>query len=134
MVSDEIIKVLDDLGRRFGIAIDCTNSNIVPYLQQLGQRIVNYKLGMSVFYLIIGILVMVISIKALKFIMRKRSDGNDDLTVDILTVCIVPISIVSGVVAFICVCDCIENIITCMTLPEKVILQQCMDIMRTYKK
>ena len=133
MVSYEIIKVLDDLGRRFGIAIDWTNSNMVPYLQQLGQRIVNYKLGMSVFYLIIGILVMIVSIKAIKFIIHRCSD-DDDITVDLLTMFIAPISIVAGVIAFIFVCDCIENIIACMTLPEKVILQQCMDIMKTYQK
>lgn len=133
MVSDEIIKVLDDLGRRFGIAIDWTNSNMVPYLQQLGQRIVNYKLGISVFYLIIGILVMIVSIKAIKFIIHMCSD-DDDITVDLLTMFIAPISIVAGVIAFIFVCDCIENIIACMTLPEKVILQQCMDIMKTYQK
>ena len=133
MVSDEIIKVLDDLGRRFGIAIDWTNSNMVPYLHQLGQRIVNYKLGISVFYLIIGILVMIVSIKAIKFIIHMCSD-DDDITVNLLTMFIAPLSIVAGVIAFIFVCDCIENIIACMTLPEKVILQQCMDIMKTYQK
>lgn len=43
-MSDEIIKVLDDLSRRLGIAVDWTSSNALPYLQQLAQKYVNYKL------------------------------------------------------------------------------------------
>ena len=32
-MSDEIIKVLDDLSDRVGITIDWTSQNVLPYLQ-----------------------------------------------------------------------------------------------------
>ena len=31
-MSDEIIKLLDDLGQRFGIAIDWSSENMMPYI------------------------------------------------------------------------------------------------------
>lgn len=34
-MSEEIIKVIDELGKRFGIVIDWSNQNIIPYLQEL---------------------------------------------------------------------------------------------------
>ena len=37
-MSEEIIKILDDLGRRFGILIDWSSKNILPYLQDLIPR------------------------------------------------------------------------------------------------
>ena len=39
-MSEEIIKVLNDLASRFGVAIDWTNQNIVPYLQDLMTRFI----------------------------------------------------------------------------------------------
>lgn len=31
-MSDEIIKILDDLGQRFGVVIDWSSENVMPYL------------------------------------------------------------------------------------------------------
>ena len=36
-ISDGIIKVLDSLADKFGIAIDWTSSNILPYLQGFNE-------------------------------------------------------------------------------------------------
>ena len=46
-VSDQIIKVLDEVGKRFGLAIDWTQQNIVPYLQELSHKIINYEIWTS---------------------------------------------------------------------------------------
>lgn len=42
-MSDEIIKVLDNLGSKFGIAIDWTSQNVMPYLQDLMGRFILYR-------------------------------------------------------------------------------------------
>ena len=34
-MSDEVIKVIDALAERFGIVIDWSSENVIPYLQQL---------------------------------------------------------------------------------------------------
>ena len=33
-MGDEIIKVINDLCGKFGIAIDWTSSNVIPYLEE----------------------------------------------------------------------------------------------------
>lgn len=43
-MSTEIIKVLDDLAARFGVAIDWTAENIMPYLKDVISRITIYKI------------------------------------------------------------------------------------------
>ena len=34
-MSKEIIAIFDDLAERFGVAIDWTSANVMPYLQEL---------------------------------------------------------------------------------------------------
>ena len=34
-MSEEIIKVLDALAEKFGVAVDWTSANVIPYLEQL---------------------------------------------------------------------------------------------------
>lgn len=43
-MSNEIIKILDDLAKRFGVAIDWTAENVMPYLKDLFGRVVTYKI------------------------------------------------------------------------------------------
>lgn len=47
-MSDEIIKILDDLGQRFGIAIDWSSQNVMPYLQDLVRRFTTYEIATSI--------------------------------------------------------------------------------------
>jgi len=47
-MANEIIKVLDNLGEKFGIAIDWSSANVVPYLQDLMTRIVKYETYTSI--------------------------------------------------------------------------------------
>jgi hypothetical protein len=43
-MSNEIIKILDDLAQRFGVAIDWTAENVLPYLKDLLGRLATYKI------------------------------------------------------------------------------------------
>ena len=47
MVSDQIIKVLDNLCEKFGLAIDWSSKNIQPYLEELMAKAVNYKFSIA---------------------------------------------------------------------------------------
>ena len=57
-MSEEIIKVLDDLGQRFGIAIDWSSQNVIPYLQDLMQRFINYEVISSIVWIFIYFIVL----------------------------------------------------------------------------
>jgi hypothetical protein len=60
--SSEIIKILDDLGRRFGIAIDWTKENVMPYIEELCQRIIKFETVSYVFWIILCVLGIVVFI------------------------------------------------------------------------
>lgn len=52
-MSEEVIKILDNLGEKFGIAIDWTSENIAPYLTELYERAERYLIIDSIVTLVI---------------------------------------------------------------------------------
>ena len=48
MLSDEIIKILDALAERVGLVIDWTSKNVIPYLEQLSTKYINYEIATSI--------------------------------------------------------------------------------------
>ena len=54
-MSEEIIKVLDALAEKFGVAVDWTSANVIPYLEQLCGKYVNYEIATSVIWMLFGI-------------------------------------------------------------------------------
>ena len=113
-MSDEIIKLLDDLGQRFGIAIDWSSDNVLPYLQDLVRRFTTYEIATSIMWLTIGMIFLlagiIFSIKIVK------SENRDIHSLILFTV----ILAVIGIVMIMCQ---ISDIITCCTIPEKMILE-----------
>ena len=55
-LSTEVIKILDDICKRFGIVIDWTSANVIPYLEQLVTKYINYEIATSVVWFISGII------------------------------------------------------------------------------
>ena len=47
-MSEKIIKILDHIGSKFGVAIDWTDKNVMPYLQELADKYINYELVTSI--------------------------------------------------------------------------------------
>lgn len=78
-MNEEIIKVLDELGKRFGVAIDWSNQNIMPYLQELGARFIAYKTATGILTIVVlSILIVISSIAIAKLVKWKKSDKFDD--------------------------------------------------------
>ena len=58
-VSSEIIEVLDYLGEKFGIAIDWTSNNVLPYLQTLADKFIKWEISTSIVWIVIAAFVIV---------------------------------------------------------------------------
>lgn len=114
-ISDQIIKVLDKLGSQFGIVVDWGQSNIIPYIQSLGVKIVNYELVTSIIWIIIYLIVMIVGIIMIK--MSKYEDKIDWETP------IVWFGIFIILVSFIVIATQAFDITKCYTFPEQVILE-----------
>ena len=79
-MSEEIIKVLDELGKRFGIVIDWSNQNIMPYLQELLKRFICYQNITACVWIMISIAMTICGVIMIKFLNKwRKSDGyNSD--------------------------------------------------------
>lgn len=53
--SQQFIQIMDDLGKRMGVAIDWSSANIIPYLQDFLLRLNKYFLFERIFLVIISV-------------------------------------------------------------------------------
>ena len=104
--SDELIKTFDYLLSQFGIAVDWTDENVIPYLQTLAEKLVRFEINTSIMWLVIGVVVLIVGV----WIFVK--DIKDwDSGVFILGAILI---IVAGIV---CCCQ-VYDIIKCVSFPE----------------
>ena len=125
-MSDEIIKLLDDLGRRFGIAIDWSSENVMPYLKDLMSRFTSYEIMTSIAWIVIavaGIAGCSIAIYAInKYankMLQKRPHSDWDMAKELL---IILFGAMIGCFAL-CIIKQVFDIVTCYTIPEKMIFE-----------
>lgn len=81
-MSEEIIKVLDELGKRFGIVIDWSNQNIIPYLQELLKRFICYQNITACVWITISIVMIIVGVVMIKFLNKWRKSDNYDTGYD----------------------------------------------------
>lgn len=108
-------QTLQELAKQFGLALDWSNKNIIPYLQNLAQRVITYEFRSSIFWIVIGAIFILIGIVAV--ILAVGS--NDDNAMGFACVAVV-ILWLAGIWI---IGAQINDIILCGTLPEKIILR-----------
>ena len=75
-MSEEIIKVIDELGKRFGIVIDWSNQNIIPYLQELLKRFICYRNITACVWIIVSIAMTIGGVVMIKFLNKWEKSDN----------------------------------------------------------
>ena len=100
--SNELIKILDDLGRRFGVVVDWSGENILPYLQELVTRFIHWEVATSIIWMVFAIFVIVSSSiilkKAINIIKRDDYYGEGWFFGLIISI----ICLVIGIIVFLC--------------------------------
>ena len=74
-VSEQIISVLDALCEKFGIAINWTEENVIPYVEVLCRKLITYEIITSIAWLVFAILMtigLVIATKKLYPIFKEH--------------------------------------------------------------
>ncbi len=133
MVSDQIIKVLDNLCDKFGLAIDWSSKNVQPYLKELMAKCVNYKFSIATMWLISGIILFIISCIGIKIgiFCKKKYDEIEELTDWDVAATLTWVLSGAGMIGSVSmIFSNIITIITCRTFPEKIIV----DMIQTYLK
>ena len=133
--SQEIINVLNYLGQKFGIAIDWTSENVIPYLQDLGARYIKYEAFTSIAWMVVIPVITIIIAIPLVITHKKANacgwDDNHHFGICCTTV-ILWILFLFMVFTSICVvCTQVFDIIECYTLPEKVIFEYVKTLMQS---
>lgn len=135
-MSEEIIKVFDYIGEKLGIAIDYTQENVMPYLEDLWHRYITYEIINKVLGIIIGLIIMTVGIKILlkffnsyKLSLKDELDGVfycKDLYGKSMTtggILILTIGIALSIASVIMIICNISYIIELVFLPEKYVLE-----------
>lgn len=52
--TEAFLKVFEYLSEKFGIVVDTTSKDILPYLQSLGDKIVAYEQNIAIMWIIVG--------------------------------------------------------------------------------
>lgn len=120
-MSNEIIKVLDHLCDKFGIAIDWSSNNVMPYLQDLMVRITKYAIYTNILWLVMSILIISATVFALVKIIKVARESMYDWDF------IVAISSLIGsiiiIIFFITGMYACQNLIEVNTVPEKYMIE-----------
>ena len=124
--SQEIINVLNYMCQKFGIVIDWTSDNVMPYLEDLCGRYIQYEIHTSIAWCVVFAVLVVLTglIWIIGSIVNKYSTSSTDIpeVFSFLFFVFLAIAlIVWAVQAF--------DIIECYTIPEKTILEYLKQLM-----
>lgn len=131
-VSDQIIEVLEALFEKFGIAIDWTGQNVLPYVQELMNKAVSYELWTSV----LGIVFFLLSTGICWFIVWRLSRTPDfrwyyafEKGAPTIALILAIIGTILTIISIIGTIAQVMDIITCLTFPEKIIFNMIKSMM-----
>lgn len=128
-MNEEVIKNLDKIAQKFGIVIDWTNQNVVPYLQDLMERFIKFQNSCAILWIIISVISLIVLLIIIsnyfKLIKEKyKEDKHYDITMDdpiIFTISIILIcAIIGSIIILLCnIFGLVQNIY----LPELTLIK-----------
>lgn len=124
--SQEIINVLNYMCQKFGIVIDWTSDNVMPYLEDLCGRYIQYEIHTSIAWCVIFAVIVVLV--GLIWLIGSIVDKCSTLVSDIPEIFSV-LFFVFLVIALIVWATQAFDIIECYTIPEKTILEYLKQLM-----
>ena len=118
-VSEQIIQVLNVLCAKFGLVIDWTSENVIPYVGTLFEKLVKYEIWTSVAWIIFAAVAAIPVVLA--FIKACKSGVFEDDFFALFLVTIFFVGVSAGLVVVV-MCQ-IHDIIKCLTFPEMFVFE-----------
>lgn len=116
--SKEIIAIIDNLCQKFGIAIDWTAENVMPYLTDLAERFIRFEIQTSIFWMALMVGVCIILWVATLVLYHKANTHGWDFEIFIIA-CV--ISAFWSVATIVVIGVQVYDILTAINIPEKLI-------------
>lgn len=111
-ISSQIIEVLNDLCMKFGMAIDWSQENVTPYLQELAGKYISWEVATSWTWIVLGVITILIGIAL--WIFECKTNVDDFFYVMAF--------VLFALGAFIVVVQ-VFDILECKYFPEKAIFE-----------
>lgn len=133
-VSNEIIKVLDALCDKFGIAVDWSNENVLPYIGELIDKFITWQINKDIFLIILGVIFCALCIPLFKIGKWSWSKVNEVgiyekdswIVLSIFAYAFMVISLIAGIILIPIV---IWDLIKCLSFPELIILEYIQNLL-----
>lgn len=128
-MADQIIQVLDDLSERIGVSIDWSSENVLPYVQELFTKLVNYRLTTSIIWLVVASILIVVSVVTIKKAMRAYHLWQDDEVSDDAPFGWWTLSIIILIIVVLIILFQAPVVIRCLTFPELEVYKYISDLL-----
>ena len=127
-VSEQIIKVLEYLGEKFGIAIDWSSETVLPVIQTLFEKYIRWEIATSIAWVVIGVILLIIGFialpKAIAALERYREDYDEDWRLYV-SIIVTIFCLLFGLIA---VSTQVFDIIKCYAFPELQVFEYIQDL------
>ena len=124
-MNEELMKTLTELAKKFGVAIDWTSQNALPYVQELASRIVKFEVATSILWAIVGA-VFVISFRWwMPFIRNLAIKEKEDIynMYGFYKALAMVGMIITMIIGGLIIGQQVYDLIQCAILPEAVVLR-----------
>lgn len=125
MEANKVVEVIDALCEKFGVAIDWTSKNVVPYIEQLCSKFVMYEIITSVVWIVCFVIFTIFGGVMVKIFHKKAL--ADDYDYDCLSSWVATFSwsllILGTIACIIGIPKQIFDIVECKVFPEKFIFE-----------
>ncbi|WP_027702300.1 hypothetical protein [Metaclostridioides mangenotii] len=118
-VADQIIKVIDSLASKFGIAV----TNNQEMLERLYTNIIKYETYSSIFWLVVTVPIIIAILVLAYKVIKKEEDYFDKLMLSILVLILLLVPV--GVFSF-----SVDNLIKINVFPEQVVMEYVSDYLK----
>lgn len=127
-VSEQIIEVIDALCAKVGIAIDWTGENVLPYIETLCGKLINYEVGTSIAYIVIFLALIagsIVAVKKFKPVFKNGLDNSKSYEIgwEMATAFSIIGLVIFYIISLIVVVGQIMDIVKCMTFPEMYVFE-----------
>lgn len=130
-MENKAVEAIEVLCDKFGIAIDWSAQNIVPYINELVGKFAAWKLWTSIMWIMPwSLITCCIWYIAWKITHSKGFDWYDYKCDGRATAAMAlgAIGACLSILTFFVVCDQVQDIVTCLTFPEKAVLDYFMTL------
>lgn len=124
-MNEELVKALTELANKFGIVIDWTSQNALPYAQELMNRIIKFEIATSIMWLVIGLMFIGSAywmIKLVKFFQQKNKKEPYGVW-DLWAGFVIGLTILFPIIGVCIIFQQVYDFIQCGILPEVIVLR-----------